>query len=793
MLLKYAIRNLKKRPFLNLIKVVGLSLGLCGVLCISLFLRNELRYDSGHSHAERIFRLTTTQPNAFEGTHFARISDSKDLPQLKGQIPEIETLVRMMPLRDKLLLKDEQHYAINQAFAVDHSFFELFDVHFEVGDPNVALAEPGAAVVSKSLAFKIFGSENPIGKRISLPPGHYNTIETNFTIKGVMEDFDPQSHMHPDVLIMPGADTIVGWAYVYALLKPNNLPDEVAKKISQKLNELYGIEKGDEAQVKAHLMQLGDIHLTSSLLREIEPNGSMTNIYLLAIAALILLFISLSNFTSLNLGMAAYLEKFLALNQILGSSHRIMIRYFLLESFIVLFISLILVLVVSFKLNHLVLEHYQYNLLKGNAGYALGVLLCFLVLGMFAGIYPVLRRGFRTITLGGSIKGRPTANTHKVLLISQFALAMVLLVGVFVISQQTNYALSNSMGATKDDVISIPFVHAEVQKDFQVFKSELLKQGSIRAVSAMMAPPGGEANDMFPFTMQGAPDAAHKFIGIFSCDYSFANVFQLPFLSGRNFTESKRDEEGNGEYIINATALNDLGFQDPGAVLGKSFALISPVADVTLPKGKIIGVVEDFHLSGLQTKVAPLVLFKRENSWLENIAISFNPLSKTEAEASIKKTWEELFPNYPLSYFQVSTLYNTVYKTELLQKNLILIFALIAMLVSAMGILGLSLMVAQRRFKEIGIRKVNGANISEILVLLNIDFLKWLVLAFLIAVPIAYLGANKWLETFAYRIDLNLWMFLLAGGITISITMLTVTWNSYKAAKQNPVKSLRTE
>jgi putative ABC transport system permease protein len=212
-----------------------------------------------------------------------------------------------------------------------------------------------------------------------------------------------------------------------------------------------------------------------------------------------------------------------------------------------------------------------------------------------------------------------------------------------------------------------------------------------------------------------------------------------------------------------------------------------------MPKGKIIGVVEDFHLSGLQTKVEPLVLFKRENSWLENIVISYEPTARAEAVASIKTTWYELFPKYPLTYYQVSSLYKEVYKTERLQKNLILIFALTAVFICAMGVLGLSLMVAQRRIKEIGIRKVNGATISEILIMLNTDFLKWLFLAFVLATPLAYLAANKWLETFAYKIEIGIGMFILAGTTVIIITVVTVSWHSYKAARVNPVKSLRTE
>ena len=793
MLLKYALRNIRKRPLLIGLKLVGVSLGLCGVLFISLLLKNELNYDNGHTNADRIYRLTTTHPDAFEGNQFARISDAKIIPEITGQIPEIATSVRLMPLRDKLILKEQQHYAIGQAFAVDDTFLKIFDVTFNQGDHNTALAEPGSAVISKSFANRIFGDVNPMGQLISLPPGHYNTIETRFTVTGVMEDFPQESQMHPDVLIMPGSDVITGWAYVYLLLKEKTTAVNINDKISQKLNEYYGVEEGDEAKMQAHTTNLKDIHLKSNLLREIEPNGSMSNIYLLGVAGLILLFISLSNFTSLNLGMAGYLGKFLTLNQILGSSKRIMMRYFLLESTIIIFSSLIVVLICSYQLNQLIFNRYQFNLLEGNEWFVLVILLIFSLLSLMAGVQPVVKNRFQNFTLEKQIKGETTAQTHKVLLVSQFALAIVLLVGVFVISRQTDYALGNAMGAEEDNVIAIPYVHAEVQKDFDVFKSELLKQSAIGSVSAMMAPPGGETNDMFAFTMQDVPNKDTKYIGVFSCDYSFANVFGLPFLGGKNFTEKNTDQEGNGEYLINETALHYLGFQDANAVIGKDFALISPVEGVQIPSGKIIGVVEDFHLSGVQTKVEPLALFKRENSWLENIAISYKPSLRKEAVANIQDTWEGLFPSYPLQYFEVSSLYKNVYKTELLQKNLILIFALIAVFVCAMGVLGLSILIAQKRFKEIGIRKVNGATISEILVLLNTDFLKWVILAFIFATPIAYLTANKWLEGFAYKIDLGLWIFPLAGGIIVLITMLTVSWHSFQAATANPVNSLRDE
>lgn len=795
MLFKYAIRNVKKRPLLNLIKIVGLSLGLYGILFITLFLKNEMAYDTIHEKADQIFRLTTTSQSFFENNHFARIINSESLPELSDELPEIEKFVRLMPLRDGLIVRQEQNYSIEQAFAVDDTFFEIFDAEFLKGDQSTALVDPGSTVISESFALKVFGDEDPIGKTLSLPAGHFNPEKKYLTVYGVIKDFSQESHIHPNLLVMPGSDKISGWGYIYLLLRQKVNPLVLKEKISRKLTELYREESSTGVLVNAYLMNIRDIHLNSNLLREIEPNGSMTSIYVFSIATLILLFISLSNFTNLSLGMAGYLRKFLALNQVLGSPKRIIIDYFLIESFIIVLGAIFIILITSIPLNSLIFEHYQINLLKGNGMFALGIILLFGFFGILAGVQPIVKNHIENFTLGESLKGNNSFYRHKFMLISQFVMAIVLLVGVIVISEQTSFALKNSMGADKNNVICIPSVHSEIQKDFGIFKSELLRQNAIISVSAMMDSPGGETHDMFPYVMEDMPEVEsnRNSIGVFACDYSFADVFGLTFLSGENFSRNNRDEMGKGEYFINETAMNYLGFQDPNTVLGKAFTILSPVEGVNLPKGKIIGVVKDFHLSGLQRKVEPLVLFKRADSWLGNIVVAYNPMLKNEAIKNITKIWSSLFPKYPLEYLQVSSIYKSVYKTELLQRNLIIIFAIFSIFICAMGLIGLSLMVSQRRFKEIGIRKVNGAKISEILLMLNKDFLSWLTIAFLLATPLAFLAANKWLETFAYKINIGWWMFLLAGVITMFITIITVSWHSYKAAKQNPVKSLRTE
>jgi len=795
MLLKYAFRNLKKRPVLNGIKIIGLALGLCGILFIALFIKNELSYDQQHEKAENIFRFTVTSPNVLENNHFARFYASEILPELTESIPEIENFVRLQPIRGKLIRNQEQYFGIEQGYAVDDSFFELFDVQLKKGNISQAIKNPSSVIISNSLAEKIFGNSNAIGQVISLPEGHFNATKADFEVTGVMKDIGQQSHFHPDILFLPGKDKIEGWAYQYVLLNENTRPNIIEDKLSKGLSTVFTPEGATEkTEVAAHLMNITNIHLKSDLFREIEPNSSWSNIWVLVLAGVVLLFISLSNFASLNLGMAGYLSTFLALNQILGSSKRIMSKYFTIESAIIILLAIGLVCLGMFQFNNLIFESYQLNLLDGNGLFVVATILICSLLMLFAGLQPVLKNRFKHLTLNQTLQKAGKVKGHKALLITQFTLAIVLLIGVVVISKQTNYGLDKAMGA-KESIVCLPLVHSEVQKDFSLFKAELLKETPITSVSAMMDTPGSETHDMFAYTLEDTPEAepGANVIGVFAADYSFAEVFGLTFLSGQNFKESNSDENGNGEYLINESALKHLGFQDAEAIVNKDFSLVSPVPNVKLPEGKIIGVVEDFHLSGLQSKVEPLVLFKRENSWLNSIVVSYNSESQTDAVQRIENVWTNLFPEYPLDYVEVNTIYKDVYKTELLQKRLILLFALISIFVCTMGVLGLSLMVAQSRYKEIGIRKVNGASKSEILTLLNSDFLKWLFLAFILAMPLAYYAVTFWLKGFAYKISLTPWMFLFSGGAVILMTLLTVSWQSYKAANQNPVQSLRSE
>ena len=385
----------------------------------------------------------------------------------------------------------------------------------------------------------------------------------------------------------------------------------------------------------------------------------------------------------------------------------------------------------------------------------------------------------------------------KSLIVLQYTISIALIVAVIVIRRQTSFALDSSLGVKENNLICFENVHSNVQQKFELFKAELLKYKSIEFVSAMFEPPGGEANDMFQFTMEGyignETNETDNKIGIFPCDYSFASIFNLHFLSGSNFSEKNEDNEGSGEYIINESAMRRLHYADPEKIIGKEFGLIFDDDGVKIPKGKIIGVVKDFHLSSIKKKIEPLVLFKRKDIWLLDFVVSFRPGMQAAALSDIEHVWKKMFPEHLFQYEFVSSMYKNLYKRELLQARLLEVFTFIALFICSMGLLGMSLLTTQRRTREIGIRKVNGAKIYQIMIMLNWDFIKWIGISFIISIPFAFMAMNKWLESFAYKIRLSWWIFALAGFVAILIALITVSVQSWKAASENPVEALKYE
>ena len=793
MVLKYLLRNFKKHIILNSIKIIGLSLALCCILFITLFLKNELSFDSYHEEkSDRIYRYTYTDPNHFDGNHFARAYNTSYIPDLCSQLPEIENYVRLAPAWG--VLKYEQNYIdINQGFISDSSFFNVFNAELLSGNPNTILKEPGSVVVSESFAKKVFGDKNPIGQTLSF---QYVPLNPDYTVKAIMKDFPQNSHFHPEILFSPDKEDIYKyWAFTYLLLSEDAKPSKLVLRIQDFLADRRG-EKKENFKTKVHLQKLTDIHLHSNKLREIEKNNDSSMIIVFTIAAIVLLLISLINYTNLNIGMQGYSSKYLYINNFLGLPFQGSLKYYFMDGAIINIFTLIVTIILFFPSHFLIQEYFLLDLLKGNIEFSIMVIIAFSLLILITGIFPFFSRAgfylsFKSIQRNHFLP--KSKRLSKSLIILQFTFSIILVIAVIVITNQTNFMIKNSMGNLSNNTICIE----SVQGKYQTFKEELLKHSCIESVSAMFTEFGGESNDMFQFKMEGDqsynPDIEFNKIGIFPCDYSFPSFFKLNFLSGKTFSQNHVDNDGFGEYIINESAMKYLHYNNPQMIVGKDFQIISNTKDVEIPRGKIIGVVKDFHLSSMKKKVVPLVLFKMKETWLCANIVTYKQGMKKEALGIVKKLWNNLYPGHTLNYEYVGEMYNSIYKTERLQVKLLTLFTIISIFICSMGLLGLCLLITQKRIKEVGIRKVNGAKGIEIFFMLNKELVTQIILAFVLASPVAYFAMNKWLQNFAYKISLNWWIFILAGTLAIGVAFFTISWITFRVALQNPVKALRYE
>lgn len=797
MLLKFAYRNIWRRPFLNLVKILGLSLSLTGILLISLFLKQELSYDSFHSQASRTVRYTLTHPNMFAGKHFARIPNAGHVPDMVNELPGVEAFVRLAPVRGGMLKSGKNFLRAEQGFLCDSTFFSVFDVPLIVGNPEEVLAEPGSIVVSCDFAKRVFGSDAPIGQQLVLPKGQFYGEEKVYTISGVMAQFPQESHFHPEFVIFPSdKGMLTKWAWTYFVLTSTK------EKVLGDISAYYASVQEDSEQepYTPYLQPIEEIHLGSHKLREIEPGSSHTAVYTLSAAVLLLLAVALINFANLNKGMALFGEKFLSLARALGASRYLRKKYYFVEASIITLVSVVLSLLFAYYALIYIRQSTTLDIGYSDWGFVVAVIFAFLTLSILAGVLPMMKFDLVTF-LQWNKKTENTMHMRKpvirTLLIVQYALITILLFEVLVVTRQTQFALSKSIGVNSENIYCFENVHADVQQEFTQFKEELMRYPSIVSVSAMMEPPGGEANDLFPFKLEGYTpsdeSAAANMIGVFPCDYSFPSVFKLSFIAGQDFSRGNKDEERGGEYIINRAALNRLGYIEPTEIIGKSFDLNFEYAPVPIPSGRIIGVVEDFHLSSIKKQVEPLVMFKRQKHWLMNFIVTVDEKASELAKENIHKVWHDLFPNYPLEYKQVAQMTEAVYKTEMLQAKLLGVFTIIALLCTIMGLLGISLLLAQRKTQEIGIRKVNGAATIQIMKRLNWHLIRWIFLAVLIAAPLAYWVARFWLLGFAYRIVLTVDLFVYASLTTIVLAIITISLSTWRIANMNPVKSLRYE
>ena len=798
-------RIIKNRKWFGL-NVLGLSIAFACTLMVYSYVQNEFSYDKFHAKANRISRLTINSNTGKSSMIDARIW-SGWLPDLAETFPEIEKYVRISSFRNAIVNIDEHLFYSKKVFSVDSSFFNVFDFELITGDKETLFNNPSQVAITQSIAKKYFGTDEVIGKQIKILHQKEEKAD-NYTIKAIIKDFPSNSHFKADFLCSYKDLKIrANWSYSYLLLPENTKRQEVQDSIQSYWDKRYA--ESDYSPI-ANLQALTDIHLYSHKSRELEHNGNINSLYLLIGSVLIILIIALVNFINLNYVQFLSEQKRYIIKTINGASRLTLAKEFLTETLIL--ISAVIITGYLFLYYSFHLFDFKTILITPKQEIAIITIGFFVITTIFA-VLPFLFRKTNTLVSHSVKKG-----LFKTFSVLQFSLSIIAITSTLFLQKQINHINKLHPNAKNADIIVIPNNPEHVVAKYETLKEQTLKHPEILQVSAAMEEPAGIVCDNFPYILEGDNSEDRKTINIMAIDSNFFSFFNIKPIAGTiNFGTSTTIEweqkaiqmwqmKNNnqeiplelkenfkairGKYILNKMALKHMGIKSPQEAISKSFQL--DFMGEMFPQGEIIGVVDDFHYTNMYVKEKPLVMVARK-IFSHCFLFRINKNNKSGAVDAIKTEWEKLNPEVPFQYEFITDSYQKVYQNEYKQLRLIMIFALISILLSAMGLFAMVSFTLNMKVKEIGIRKVNGAKISEILLLLNRDFVKLIAIAFVIASPIAYYAMQKSLQNFAYKTVLSWWVFVLAGIIALAIALLTVSWQTWRAARKNPVEALRYE
>ncbi|MBN1273572.1 MAG: ABC transporter permease [Candidatus Aminicenantes bacterium] len=792
--LKISFRHLIKHKSLSLINIIGLAVGMACCLLILLYVQNERSYDTFHENADRIYRVTREWFNA-DGTsnlHLGHVA-APFAPLLENDFSEIVDSVRLLNVGDALVSRSDKHFEENRIFFAEDSLFNIFSFKFLEGDPQTALKDPFAVVLTQSTAQKYFGQKNPMGQNLIFN----NVVQAK--VNGIIEDVPENSHVHFDILVSfatvrqyYGERELQNFGsnnYATYLLLPEGYPiSRLKERISAFLDKHLGPEASKRNML--HFQKLTRIHLHSHLDSELEPNGDIAIITILTAVAFFILVIACINFMNISTSRSEIRAREVSLRKVVGARKNQLIIQFLGESLFMACLSLVaaLILVVLFlpafgrfvdrELSLIILIH---------PAQLSGLLILTLLVGILAGSYPAFfLSSFKPVQgMKGSRGGAPRGTLfRKVLVVFQFSVSIMLIIGVITVYQQLQFSRNKKLGFNKEQIVVLPSSR-DIIRSFGTLRNELLKNPNIINVSGSRRVPSGRLLDSSGARVfRGENAEPVDFRIAFVCtDYEFIKTYGMKLAAGRDFSR-EHSTDLREAFILNETAVEKIGWNAEEAV-GRPFQYGNR-------RGQIIGVVEDFHFESLHQPISPMVFFMRPSDY-RRISVRIRPENIPATLAFLEKTWQIYRPHYPFSYFFIDERFDQLYRAEEKLARIFGYFSLLAVFIACLGLFGLASFLAERKTKEIGIRKTLGASVTGLAILLSKNFAGSVLLANLFAWPLAFYGMTRWLQNFAYRISLNVFIFILAASVSLAIALLSVSYQAVKAALANPVDSLRYE
>lgn len=793
-----AFRNLLKQRFYTLINVLGLSIGIACFVMITLYVTDELSYDRFHPHAENTYRVGLRGKLSGQEINVA-VTCPPMAFTLVEEFPEVKDATRLYKLESEVTRYEDVVYTETEVFFADSNFFRVFGYELLEGDPATALKEPNTLVLTEGTAKKYFGNEPALGKMVTV--GDFNAT---YEVTGILKNPPENAHIHFDVLYSMSSfeysrneTWLSNSFYTYLVLDEGANPAQVESKFEDLVFKYVGpeVEKfmgisldqfGEQGDAYGYFLQpVTDIHLRSQLDAEIEPNSDITYVYILSAIALFVILIACINFMNLATARSANRAKEVGVRKTLGSVRSHLIYQFLTESVILstlaTLISVILVALFVSPFNQISGKQISFNVLE--QPWLLGVFIFILLLvGFLAGSYPAfyLSRFRPAEVLKGKIRaGFKSSQIRNGLVVFQFFISIALIVCTLLVYQQLEYAQSINLGFDKENVVVVKNGR-RLGDRIQSFRQQLSQQSYVKSAAVSTNVPPGVSNNSV-FRKKGSEE--DHLVTFFHGDYDLIPTLGIEMLEGRNF--SRDFPTDTSAIILNEAAVKEFGLENPIS------EVINFLGDQQ-PRGlKVIGVMKNFNFQSLKVDIKPAaILLQKEGRFL---TARLQPGNVSEQVNSMEAAWKEFSPGEPFEYSFLDDDFDALFRAEQRLGKVFTIFTGLAIFIACLGLLGLAAYTAEQRTKEIGVRKVMGASVMSVLMLLSRDFSRLVLIAFVLAVPVSYWVMERWLSSFAFRIDIGVGAFALAGVMAFIVAWLTVSLQSWKAASTDPARSLRSE
>lgn len=809
--LKTILRNFFKHKWYTGINLLGLALGFAAFILICIYLHYQTSFENFHTKADRIFRPTyQTQVGQEFNVQWARVPVNY-INELPADIPEIEALIRFQNQDRKYVRIGTEKFRPSHAYVTDKEVFDVFDFKLIAGDPATALGRPYSVVLTEHLAKKYFGNDNALGREIYINSS-FASEEIGYEVTGVMADLPGNTHLPVEMLLSFKDETErQGWAYIYILLKEGASVEAVEAKMPQFIAD--HVEDASANQIGFEFQPLKSIHLHSHLAREIIPNGNALYIRLFLWVAVFVLAIALINFINLSIALAMGRSKEFGVRKILGSLRRHHFIYTLTESIGYNLLALMLGVGLAYWLFPIFHQLTEVEMNVELLPFSVFLILIAIVSGILASIYPAtVLNALKLSTLVKSPRTLSVSNfsinIRRLLLGVQFCASILLMVGALAGYQQLQYWQQKNLGLKKEQIMALPALPDAVTADYRTFKEQAKQIKGVKTVAACMQTPSEEIRDSGPVLIKGVNDDPEQapVLDVQVIDADFIDIMDIELIAGhvpnhefvlKPIPEFTADftvvDYINGQprtYLINETAMKQLGWQSAEEALGREISW--SIGGFKLAMGPITGVVKDFHQESLKNKIDPLVLIF-DPIWLRTFLLEVETAQMATTLQEVGKVWDETFPKYPFEYYFLNDLFNQLYHSERAQIQLLSWFSLLSVLIAAFGLFGLVAFNLRTRVKEIAIRRVLGADHSDLIKLFGKSYLLILLASGCIALPISYWGIQQWLQNFAYQMTVTPLVLLIPLGAVVFAMFIIVSVQTLRTAAANPAGVLSEE